>query len=71
MEGCQLLKLGKVAEALDVTEASLREGLHSGRIAIPTVRVGVRGVRIDAKDLESYIAANRQHNGCACGSGRR
>jgi excisionase family DNA binding protein len=71
MEQARLLKVGQAAEILAVTEGSLREGLHSGRIPIPTVRVGVRGVRIAASDLEAYIAGNRKHGECACGAGRR
>ncbi|MGD1147396.1 MAG: hypothetical protein ABR961_05565 [Thermoanaerobaculaceae bacterium] len=64
----RLLKYARVAEVLDTTEASLREGLHSGRIPIPTVKVGVRGKRILESDLEDYIAANRQPGARARGA---
>jgi hypothetical protein len=55
----RLLKYFEVAARLGMTEGSLREGLATHRLQIPTVRVGVRGRRIAESDLEAYVADNR------------
>lgn len=59
----QLLKVDEAAGILAVTPGSLREGLHSGRIPIPVVRVGIRGVRLTVADVEAYIASRRGDGG--------
>ena len=47
----------EAAEFLSTTAGSLREARHSGRLALPWVRMGRRGIRYDLQALESYVAS--------------
>lgn len=53
----RLLTIRQAAEALTVSVLTVRREIDRG--ALPTVRVGERGVRITDDDLRAYLAARR------------
>ena len=50
----QLVNERQAAAALGMSAGALKEGRLSGRLGIPWIRVGVRGVRYDVGDLAAY-----------------
>ena len=59
----RLVSTAEAAEILGTTAGALREARSSGRLALPWVKLGRRGVRYDVRDLEAAIDAGRVQPG--------
>lgn len=56
----KLLTQKQAAEMLGTTERSLGAMRNSGKINIPVIKWGVRGIRFSEKDILKYIEENRK-----------